>query len=171
MMLKRYVFAGLVTCFASTSHAADGPSYDKTVNFIQSKLLSGAFPHRRDGDSVSFDISNCVISKEIIDYGSNSSSSPYRYVGTYTWSLSLSQIDPSTARVTEYDSIDLGVTGRANSVRQVNSYADGRTERKFYHLFEIGTREVKPPSSDSMPRVARALQHLVNLCGGAEELF
>lgn len=153
----RTALACAILTSASPSLAQDGPSYDETVNYIVTRTnVSGATLGHRWTQSVNF-AEHCRIRVDLnIDYidtkYASEARSHWANLDAFDPKEVWSRIDYSDIILTTTESIDL-IKTRTTSGSNV-----------FEHrLF------VKVPNG--VERVGRALQHLIILCGGQEELF
>lgn len=178
----RLVFAILAaTVLGVQVSASDRPSYEETTGFLASKLNvnSGKYIQR-----ISYQ-EKCVMKvtydwKEFDDRG-------FKFFSTYL--VPLAKMDPSetvTVHARENQKViqNLSLIKFANR-RALDSYSgdygddkrlscDGHAlecrweyEHSDYFWFPM----ILPPESDNRPRVLKAMQHLIKLCGGKEELF
>lgn len=166
----RLVFSVLACIsFAGSASANDGPSYEQTVNFILEKTafheerFDGRPPYRALR-TVSFP-EQCVM---VLGHRALASSGG-RLLDESSTKLQLNLVDPSTIKAGKY-SISLESTG----AREVFSYKGRSPDQnggKWIRFPTAGASIYVTQYSRNASKVVRAIQHLVNLCGGKKELF
>jgi hypothetical protein len=192
MMSVKYIIAVLVTCSASIAHAQDGPSYEETISFLTSKVN---VTRNLSGDTYNTyrfeELERCVFSyasDQFMTDGPNGTQyTTARRQVTSDVEIDFSELDPSSTEVSSG-----GIDVRTREGREVISYrtsfhpafwdyaaasreddvtcrSDGTCfeRRAYFDGASFNTFD----ASNNAPRVASALTHLIQICGGREELF
>lgn len=166
---------------ASPSLAQDGPSYEETLEFLDSKLN---VQNNLEIQAVSYP-ERCfmVVSSESQNFDSRG----YKFIDTDF--IPLDEMDPSNT-----PTIRSRGGRRAISSRTVVEFSTLTSLRNYYSEYSNDSElncyteslmcewdvsnfeyywfpQMLSPKSDNEPRVLRAMQHLIRLCGGEKELF
>lgn len=173
----------LVLC--APAIAQEGPSYSETLQFLQSKLNTQS---TQGSVRYSFSVSEaerCEIIASTKDT-ETARSNHWREIQTF---IDLAQLDPASVRSSNNDTQIIAVsTGRKDTIRITQfasraysldvgypEYPDSDCNSQGCSFEELSPRAVLSgvlgPTSDNGPRVVRALRHLIEICGGREELF
>lgn len=190
-MKLKYILAALVVALGSLAQAQDGPSYEETVSFLVSKV------NIRSGDQNYYksyrfeELESCrflYAADNFSTEGPNRTEySQAQKIITSTAEIDFSELDPTTNEISSH-----GVHVRSREGRNVISIQT--TFFPAYYDYAAAAREkevrcrsdgscLEPASyfdratfytfdaNNNAPRVSRALEHLIRICGGREELF
>lgn len=162
--MLRNVLAACLICVGSFA-AADGPSYEDTLDFIIGKIAT------TPSAGISFRLyspERCVLKTDEIWYDSSGSrTSLYQRV------VRLSDLDPTRVEYHSASSDVVHAHTRDNLMtvedihQQLDSSVYGDSYRRASNDFFVRVRDPQ----QNTDRVVRALSHLIRVCGGEEELF
>jgi hypothetical protein len=204
-MKLKYAVAALVMALSSVAQAQDGPSYEETVRFLQSKLN---VTYSRGSINTLVELDRCIFaeiqsgqSEQVrIQYFQASDIDPSRVdliggsvhgqYSVHAFALRNINAFPFFVVVNRASGFDLqylssrncndGSQGLILNHPRVAQLINIDENIRVCYSDENRSRNATPfllfnyfltPSSDNAPRVQRALQHLIRLCGGREELF
>lgn len=173
-------FFASVFLAAASAQAQDGPSYEETVKFIQNKVSN----HNYDQNQKLNFPDRCIVVKTV---------SATSYSQTEGWVTVESKVDLSTLDPSRVTLVDGGVAATARENRKVvtHEYIKRFNNHSDFDRNKVPSENcarsrltcsrlnkgpyisvyVIDPVQDNRPRMARALSHLIKLCGGTEELF
>ena len=181
--------------------ASDGPSYEKTVEFLQGKLNTVTRYDNSKSNQWFIELERCIFavvtqSTPPKDFSAKlfeaaqfdpskvevrtSQSSPgvkvgtrearkldTAYLGVYTTKLKTDvpcdQAGWHKQRLKTYPKL-----GNHLTIPKSKQFCSSKAPQEWDDIY-FGS--ILGPSDDNAPRVAKALQHLIALCGGKEELF
>ena len=165
MMKKMCIIMAFV--LASPATAQNSPSYDETVRFVTSKVAAV------DG-SVRFSLTfpnRCVMRTRDEHLRSSGSTSSLSVRSTH-----LGELDPSRIDVSSFKTVSLYT--REDMKRVATSQRNFAKSGAFDPTFSfsgghnlIFIRVLSGQDNENGNRVARAMRHLIDICGGKEELF
>ena len=170
------MLAALVSISISSAEAEEGPGKKETANFIDAKTNLLWDNGRRQW--VEFRDDYCEIRvhgyfKRNEAFYSGGSSSKTETNAAYR-TVKLDKLDPT--RVEAFTSfIDVSTLENRKSVQAKffksrypnnSEIKDVQTESEYQLRFDV-----LPPHNVNVPKLARALTHLIKLCGGKGELF
>lgn len=150
--------------FPVSAFANSGPSYDETLSFVLKKVDGNSY--RQNDVNIQYSISSptkCHLKFGEVEHG--------KKVYETHFIIDLSKLDPS--RVSQNTSpqytarwVHMKVFENKDSV-EVVSKKTGSREKRWW----VNGATIRLTRNDDIPRVARAVEHLIRLYGGKEALF
>lgn len=184
----------LTSVSPNSALAEDGPSYNDTVSFLQEKLNTRS----RDGsDSEKFEeVSRCKFRIYSTTYTNTLHFQNINPPDNIKWSatvieFSARDLDPSRVAVNFETEVQFFTLENYKLIRKRSIFYDvpsailegygkqgdfiecdlGMCHRDVYYRSAAELDSILSPANENAPRVRRAMEHLIRLCGGKEELF
>lgn len=168
-MKKLTCYAALILAISGSALAQEGPSYADTANFIINKVAVSGSSSRY---SLRFP-NQCVMEMQEENFWSNGSRSALN-----VRSVELRDLDPSRTEVSTSGSVTVAFFTRADVKKVTYLQRNFTKSGEFDPMFSssgqhnvIFVRVLSAQDNENGNRVARAMRHLIEICGGKEELF
>jgi hypothetical protein len=172
-MKLKFALTALVICLGSIGKAQDGPSYEETVAFIQSKLSSIAYAADGQRSFHFFELNRCEFEyHDILNWRSANGTVNRENI----YRVQLSSLDPSRVsigRTNDLYGFRPVVLSTREGQRSISSRYTPLSGCRDQNLCQAGSENVFRMElvSSEPERLQSAVSHLIRLCGGREELF